>query len=58
MNTNPDPICAAPTRAELVRNLWATHEPLKDGSAIVAIGRVIIKEDDWTSVNPLSLIHI
>ena len=52
MKSNPDPVCATPTRAELVRKLWATCAPLKDGSAIVAIGRVIFTEDSLTTSDP------
>ncbi len=52
--SNSDPVCAAPTRAEVDRKLWATCEPLKDGSPIVAIGRVIMhdSQDGWTCVDP------
>ena len=38
MSANPDPVYTdpAPTRAELVRKLWAQFEPPKDGRTIVA----------------------
>jgi len=48
---NPDPVCAAPTRESLFRGCWSTLPPLKDGTTIVAVGRVIITEDICTSVD-------
>lgn len=51
---NPDPACAAPTKLEINRRLWAdasNFKPPQDGTPIAAVGRVIVRDGAGTYVD-------
>lgn len=61
MNTttlNPDPVCAPETALEINRRCWADakkFKPPQDGTPIVAVGRVIVTQEDFGCVDPFVL---
>jgi len=49
---NPDPVATAADERRAINRVWSTFEPPKDGSFIVAVGRVISSDECFTSVDP------